>query len=364
MSLYLCVDCGGSKTSAAICDAAGNVVGRGIGGPSNFAYLTPEEFIAAVAVAVGIALQTCTSPHLTEPAKLPPADTTPFAAAWFGVSGVDSPAAVAEITPHLSTLLKLPQGPNLVVANDIHLLASPLRVHPDVTYAIAVIAGTGSIAAALRETEGKLEELGRIGGWGWMLGDEGGGFHVGREAIRQILLEHNKASISGQAVAPSHLTTQVLQRFGITDIMEVLSIIHLPDPSSNKNLRPDSPAYLLMPKEKRLSSLSPLVFEAAFEHGDPLALRILRTCASHLVSYIAAVLSDKSHEGPRAVKAQDSVLCFGGSLVGIEMYRKLILDDLAQRGHVFRHVKFVADPAAFGAVGLATAARLAGKSTA
>jgi len=357
MSLYLCVDCGGSKTSAAICDISGNIVGRGIGGPSNFAYLTPEEFISSVTVAVSNALKTCTSP-LTEPVKLPPVDASPFDAAWFGVSGVDSPSAVAELTPHISTLLKIPPGPRLVVTNDIHLLASPLRIHPDVSYAVTVIAGTGSIAATLKESDGKLQELGRTGGWGWMLGDEGGGFYLGREAIRQILLEHDKASIGGPQPPHSYLATQILQGFGITDIMEILPIIHLPDPSTNKHLGPDSPPHLLMPKEKRLSSLSPLVFDAAFEHGDPLALRILRTCASHLASYIALLLSDGSHEAPRAVKAQESLISFGGSLVGIEAYRKLILDDLEQRGHVFRYVEFVGDPAAAGAVGLATSARV------
>lgn len=359
MSLYLCVDCGGSKTSAVICDVVGKIVGSGLGGPSNFAYTTQEEFISSVTAAVSGALKKCLA---VDSVNLPPTDVSPFAAAWFGVSGVDSPAAVAEITPALSALLKIPKGPRLLVANDIHLLAAPLRMHPDVSRAIAVISGTGSIAATFKETDGKFEELGRIGGWGWILGDEGGGFNVGREAIRQILLEHDRASVGGPQVPESKLTSQVLQRFGITDIMEILTIIHLPDPSSNKQLRPDSPAHVLMPKEKRLSSLSPLVFGAAFEYGDPLALRILRICANELASQIAVLLSSDTVNAPRAVKAYDSVICFGGSLVGIEGYRKLILDNLAQRGHVFRHVEFVGDAAAVGALGLAATARSLGNS--
>ena len=52
MSLYLCVDCGGSKTSAVICDVAGEIKGRALGGPSNFAYLGIEAFTDAVRVAV------------------------------------------------------------------------------------------------------------------------------------------------------------------------------------------------------------------------------------------------------------------------------------------------------------------------
>lgn len=356
MSFYLCVDCGGSKTSAVICDGTGKIIGRGLGGPSNFAYLTKEEFISSVTIAVNNALKTCGSSSSDVSVTLPPTDVSPFAAAWFGVSGVDSPSAVAEITPAISALLKIPEGPHLSIANDIHLLAAPLRLYSDVSHAIAIISGTGSIAATFKESEGKFVELGRIGGWGWILGDEGGGFHVGREAIRQILLEHDAASTGGPQRPESELTTQVLKRFGITDIMEILPIIHLPDPSSNKQLSPDSPAYLFMPKEKRLSSLSPLVFNAAFEHGDQLALNILRTCAKELASQIVVLLHDGTSSAPRAVKASDTVICFGGSLVGIEAYRKLILDDLAQRGHIFRHVEFVQDPAGVGATGLASAA--------
>lgn len=117
MSLFLCCDCGGSKTSAVIVDASGTVLGRAFGGPSNFAYLTLEAYIAAVQATVSDALKTCVSPHSVDPVALPPGKTI-FAAAWFGVSGVDSPSAVEAITPELSKLLAIPAGPLLIVAND------------------------------------------------------------------------------------------------------------------------------------------------------------------------------------------------------------------------------------------------------
>ncbi|GLB37763.1 putative badF/BadG/BcrA/BcrD ATPase family protein [Lyophyllum shimeji] len=363
MSLYLCVDCGGSKTNAVISDADGKILGRALGGPSNFAYLTLDEFTAAVTEAVSNALKTCTSPPSNDPVALPPVGDSPFAAAWFGISGVDSPSAIAEITPALSTLLGIPAGPRLTVANDTHLLAAPVRMYPEISHAVAVIAGTGSIAVTFRENKGELEELGRIGGWGWILGDEGGGFNVGREAVRQILFEHDKATVT-QKPLESTLTTAVMQRFGITDIMEILTIIHLPYPPTESQLTQDVPDYVLIPREKRLSSLSPLVFKAAFEDGDALALRILRACARSLAADIAVLLDDGNNTTPRAVKAQDSVISFGGSLAGIETYRQMILDDLAERGHVFRYVKFIDDAAAVGAAGLAAAHRTIGNGQA
>lgn len=50
---------------------------------------------------------------------------------------------------------------------------------------ILLIAGTGSIALA-RNDRG---EFVRAGGWGYLFGDEGGGFWIGKEAIRECLAE-------------------------------------------------------------------------------------------------------------------------------------------------------------------------------
>ncbi|KDR75726.1 hypothetical protein GALMADRAFT_248382 [Galerina marginata CBS 339.88] len=356
MSLYLCVDCGGTKTSAVIADAAGTIVGRGSGGPSNITYLTPQSFILAIKEAVATALKTAL-PSSSSTDLPPPAGETPFAAGWFGISGADSPAAIAKIAQPLSDLLGLPLGPKLVIANDTHLLAAPVRMHSDVTHAVAVIAGTGSIAVSFREVEGRIEELGRVGGWGWILGDEGGGFDVGREALRQVLLTQDKASITGAPLPPSVLIDSVLERFGVTTVMEILTGVYLPDPGQDSS----APVGELESirhhnREKRISKLPPLVFEAAFKHNDPLALNILKVSAGHLVEEIAMLLGDGIETtSSRAVRAAESVVSFGGSLVGIEAYRKLILNDLAQRGHVFRHVVFIDDAAAVGATGLAAA---------
>ena len=355
MSLYLCVDCGGSKTSAVICDADGKVLGSSRGGPSNYAVLSLEAFLLAVTATVNNALKACRSSGV-QVADLPTTGAPPFAAAWLGVSGVDAPSAIARLTPLLATLLAIPEGPRLVIANDTHLLAAPVRLHPDVTHAVAVIGGTGSITVSFREVEGRLEELGRLGGWGWILGDEGGGFHVGREAIRGILMEHDRASV-GSLPAESILKTRLLSHFGITDVMDLLAIVHHSDPLPNTTLGSESPHYLRISREQRLSSLSPIVFAAAFDDNDPLALRILRECADHLASQVAVLLGNSNDAAPRLVRAQDSIISFGGSLVGIEKYRVMILENLAERGHVFRYVEFVNDVALAGALGLAAAAR-------
>ncbi|KAL0955975.1 hypothetical protein HGRIS_002154 [Hohenbuehelia grisea] len=353
MSLYLCVDCGGSKTAVAICDASGTIVGRALGGPSNYTYIGLQSFASVISATVGQALMSCCSPPATSPVSLPPASRL-FHAAWFGISGVDSPAAVAAITPEMSKLLNIPVGPHLVVANDTQLLASPVRLHPEISSAVTVISGTGSICVAYRETDGVLQEMGRVGGWGWILGDEGGGFHVGREAVRQVLWEHDRASVTGKPAATSPLQTRLLEHFGLADIMDILTVIHLPDDSQNVFPPRDDQVVFVQPREKRLSALSPLVFKAAFEDGDPLALRVLGTCADTLASQIETLLS-LNDDNPRGIKAQECVISFGGSLAGVEAYRQLILSALAQKGHIFRFIEYIDDAAASGAIGLAAA---------
>ena len=355
MSLYLCVDCGGSKTSAVVTDVSGNIVGRALGGPSNFAYLGIDAFVEAVRESVSNALKTCVSPPSATPVPLPPASPL-FAAAWFGVSGVDSQAAIDKLLPVVSQLLHVPIS-NLTIGNDTNLLAAPLQMHEDVSCAVACIAGTGGIVVSyLKTPEGKLQEMGRVGGWGWILGDEGGGFHVGREAVRQILMRADVASVEATTLPHSVLQERILQRFGLQDVFELLTAIHLPDPSPTV-VPVEAPSYASIPREKRLSSLAPLVFESAFVDKDPLALSVLHATSAELVDQICILLRS-DERAKKGVKAADGVICFGGSLVGVEDYRNLILEKLKDRGHVFRRVEFIDDAAAVGARGLAATSRL------
>ena len=359
MTLYLCVDCGGTKTSAAIADEHGNILGRALGGPSNFSYIGVGPFIVAVKTAVSDALKTCVDPPPTEPIVLAK-DKSYFAKAWFGVSGVDSPSAVEAITPALSDLLGIPPGPNLIVCNDTYLLAAPLRMHKDAKYVVAAIGGTGAIAVGFKEDEyGNLKEFGRVGGWGWLLGDEGGGFHVGRTAIRTVVAQADRDSLNSDSPGPpSTLVPAILEKFGAKVPHDLLALVHLPEPSPASPPPEGICPLLLWPREKRLSCLAPIVFRCAFEDRDPLALKILTQCADSLAEQIAMFLRP-TVDSPRsslrngnAVRADEAVLSLGGSLVGVEDYRELVLDNLKKRGQVFKHVEFVDDAAAVGALAL------------
>lgn len=349
MSYFLCVDCGGSKTIAVIAGPNGDIVGQGNGGPSNLTYLTSDVYISAVRAAIAEALAAASLPT-----DLPPTGPTPFATAWFGASGADSEGVIKTVLAPLSALIGIPIGSDLIVANDTHLLAAPIRFYDDVSKAVSIISGTGAIAVSFEEVDGQIQVCSRAGGWGWILGDEGGGYDVGREAIRQMLHAADQDTVRPLGFQPqqSWLRDRVLSRFGITDVMEVLRCVYLPDPIPGVVVGPDAPAINFV-REKRLSTLAPLVFEAAFEHGDQLALDVLGKCAETLVETVSVVVGTPTADKPRLIDPQTAVLSFGGSLVGIEKYRKIILDKLAARGHVFKHVTFVENAAMTGARSLA-----------
>ena len=86
------------------------------------------------------------------------------------------------------------------------------------TCGIAVIAGTGSAAWGrnLRREEA------RSGGWGYLLGDEGSGYWLGREAVRHSLRRMNE----GRAADP--LTKHLLQSCGLSSPSELIARFHSP----------------------------------------------------------------------------------------------------------------------------------------
>jgi len=363
-ALYLCVDCGGTKTSAVICDRTGQVIGHALGGPSNFSYLGLEAFVKVLQTTVQKALY---------PATLPSGDVeslplyNKFASVWIGVSGVDSPNDVHTLTTALSPVFSIPSGNRLQVTNDANLLASPLNSHPELKSAVAIIAGTGSVVVSFARGEEQvdgptpLKEMARVGGWGWILGDVGSGFEIGRETIREILKRADRSTVEGFPVTstdPNSLQSRILSHFGITSVPDLFGVIYAPDPKPDAdgfNQHPTS----LVPRERRLSQITPLVFEAAFKDGDELALTVIRRCGVGFADIIASVLaptSGASSSLPRnAVEAASSVLCLGGSLLGVSKYRQIILKELERLGHVFALVEFVSDGdvATAGAKGMA-----------
>src|SRR4051794_16686546 len=164
MKLFLGVDGGQSGTTAVIGDETGKLLGTGEGGPCNHAAAGEgrRKLERAIAESLGKACAL---------AGLDPA-TVAFESACFGMSG--GPDDKREI---LAGVLRTSL---LTVTNDAVIALAGATAAGE---GVITIAGTGSIAFG-RNADGRSA---RAGGWGYIFGDEGGGFDIARQALRAAL---------------------------------------------------------------------------------------------------------------------------------------------------------------------------------
>ena len=273
--MFLGIDGGQSSTTTLIGDDTGQVLGAGQAGPCNHVGAAEggDKLRRAVTDSVG---QACRA------ANLDPLDVQ-FEAACVGMSG--GPADKQTI---LSEILRIR---NLVVTHDALIaLSGATGGEPG----IVAIAGTGSIAFG-RNALGKTA---RAGGWGYIFGDEGGGFDIARQALRAALR-------SEEGWGPSTaLTVALLGETGATDANDLLHRFYTRD----------------WPRS-RVAQLGKLVDRVALE-GDPVAREILNSAAQHLASLTAFVRVQLFPEAGRV-----AVAYIGGvfrSRILLERYRRLI----------------------------------------
>jgi N-acetylglucosamine kinase-like BadF-type ATPase len=239
---FLGVDGGQSSTTAIIGDETGRVLGVGRGGPCNHAAAAEgrAKFVNAIQSSLRAA---CFQAGL-------PVDVR-FASACLGLSGGtgDKESIVKEI---------LASDLTRVTDDALIALSGATAGEPG----LVVIAGTGSIAFG-RNSGGRTA---RSGGWGYLFGDEGGGFWIARQALRAALRLEEGWGI------PTSLRARLLDATGTRNMNDLLHR-----------------CYTAEFPRPRVASLSVLVNHAA-EIGDPVAVQILDTAARELAHLAVAVL--------------------------------------------------------------------------
>ncbi len=239
---FLGVDGGQSSTQALIGDDEGRVIGAGRGGPCNHVGAAEgrDKFMRAMQGCVGAACKE---------AGLDPA-TVRFRSACLGFSG--GPADKEAI---LRDILSVDQ---MVVTHDALIALSGATAG---TPGIVVIAGTGSMIFG-RNAQG---ETMRAGGWGYVFGDEGGGFDLTRQALRAALrMEEGWGPVTT-------LRRMLLDEAGAADANDVLHRFYTAE----------------FPRP-RIAAFSKLVDEAA-EGGDEVARELLDRAARELNNLVLAV---------------------------------------------------------------------------
>ena len=185
---------------------------------------------------------------------------------------------------------------------------------------ILMIAGTGAMGTA---SDG-LGHRFTGGGWGYLLGDSGSGFDIGRRA----LLAAAEAEEGG---LQTRLRERFLRRFGVDSIRSLIPLLYAPD------FRPSD-----------LAALAPEA-DAAASEGDPVAQDILRTAAIS-----SAAVCSYLHAQSGAV----DVFVYGGVFTRSARYLSEFLQALQSRGLAHLRVCTPALPPEAGA--LMEAARFCG----
>lgn len=161
MKKYLMgVDGGGTKTDVLLCTPEGQIVARACGGPSSVSGQSPEKAMEELKNAIGSAF------------SMAGIDRNDVEGYYAGISGA---GLQKNRDMYLAFFADFMPGVKGDAASDAaNALSSGIAMQNG---AIA-IAGTGS--SIQYRVDGVLT---RIGGWGYMLGDEGSGFDLGHRAL-------------------------------------------------------------------------------------------------------------------------------------------------------------------------------------
>jgi N-acetylglucosamine kinase-like BadF-type ATPase len=270
---FLGIDGGGSKTLAVIVDARGQERGRALAGSANYAAVGIEQAIAHLHTAV-------------EEAACAAGCPLPLKAAWLGLAGVDRPADLALLLPHLQPLAE-----SIRLTNDAELLLSAL----DDAVGVALVAGTGSIALG-RDAQGTIT---RAGGWGHILGDEGSGYEIGRLALQAAT---RAADGRGESTA---LLERIMTHWNLDRPDDIIGRVYNDEDKAE------------------IARLSSLVFLAARD-GDHAARKIVQHAADELV--LAAVTVSNALDS----SGKPIALALGGGL---------LIHEIAFRSQVLRRIR-------------------------
>ena len=122
-----------------------------------------------------------------------------------------------------------------------------------------MIAGTGSIVYAV----GKNHQVSRVGGWGYLLGDEGSGYYIGQEALRLITRHYDAIGVNEDL-----FTATIMEQLALKNPTEIITHVY----------EHPQPRVLI-------ASVARVVLRLAEQNNDG-AMKIIEQATHHLVQFI------------------------------------------------------------------------------
>ncbi len=254
MFYVLGIDGGGSKTVCILMNDKREILGRGEAGSSNYQTVGIE--------AAKYSIESAINKAIIEKYNIK-VDAICLGLAGVGRSkDIEVVKNIVKDIPIISNIK--PQ--NIIISHDA-LTALAGGIGNNV--GIVVSAGTGSIVFG-RNHRGETK---RVGGWGYILGDEGGAYKIAVAGMQAALKSHD-----GREVFTS-LVEDFKSHLGLNNIEELIEIIY------RKGL-----------SVKEIAALAPIVDNAAMS-GDGVANMIIDDAVNELVKATVAVIDGIFVEG-------------------------------------------------------------------
>ncbi|MET9967933.1 BadF/BadG/BcrA/BcrD ATPase family protein [Streptomyces sp. NPDC006356] len=262
------LDAGGTRTRAVLAPAhGGEPEGEGVSGPGNALTVPAAQLTEHLAEALARAVPEAVRGRVVA-----------VAGGFAGASRTapDEPGRIKAHAALTVALSRLDMHPASVeIHSDIEAAFASAPGHP--ADGLALVAGTGAVAARITARACTAT----AGGDGWLLGDDGSGFWIGREAVRMAL---RMADGRGGATA---LAASVGRALEVSE-----DVLPSAEGSWTRARREAYRMHLLPAVMDRppvqLAELAPLVTEAA-DRKDAVAEGILAAAADHLSGLVHAL---------------------------------------------------------------------------
>ena len=211
----LAIDGGGTKTIVAITDDKGQILSMSKGGASNYQVVGEENAAKTLIQLIKDAVNnfkknSCEYYTICEGVT--------FKRAVFALAGVDTESDKSFLERIIKQIIVNSgiQVQRVIVENDaLSVLLGAANRSPGAL----LISGTGSVAYAC---DGNKDCV-RVGGWGHIVGDEGSGYWIGKQAISSVLKMYDGRE------SKSILSELVLKHFGFKNLEELHNWIYSPN---------------------------------------------------------------------------------------------------------------------------------------
>ncbi len=252
MKFFCGIDGGATKTSCLIADENGHVVGLGHSRSSNVSVVGVKTMLSSIKEALDFAVENAGI-------SIKQIDTIFVAIAGGG-------------SERRRRLIRQSIG-ELGISNKVYVDSDAVAAFTATTLGrpgVVVISGTGSIVLGLDEN-GVYH---RVGGWGYLIDDEGSAFYIGREALRYALMAYDGRG------EETDLVTYIPKHFNVDSLVDVVDLISLRKIGVVE-----------------IASLAPLVVKL-WKSGDGIASTIIRRSCYELAHAASTVINRMKMKNP------------------------------------------------------------------